>query len=250
MASGSALRPRARRLAKLVSHEEKLVSGTQALAAGVNIYIHFIGLTKDLWSVPSVIPSGVGPWSEDAQRVHEKRLADAAARYLKFGEMRRGGGESEALVPTRDISLMWAADMLRPSSYEQTDGSVAWWYKHQQMRLLESGCPPKLLQSYSAKQVLFSPYPLCFSVAGLAITKDPLGVLAGFALGVLAGSSRKVAGSDVTTPGAAALRPFNKNGSGVLSKVSDGEKALKLLVKEAISADGANIWTDRFTFSS
>ena len=119
---GMALLPR-------VSHLRHLVGAScpkLALRAGAAIYLNFISLSQNL--------SRHGDKTNTPENT-PLCLNAAARRYLRF----KGFGGT--LVPTRDISFIWAADMLRPSLYT-CDAEYAVessWYFHQQCRLLQSG---------------------------------------------------------------------------------------------------------------
>ena len=76
------------------------------------VYLHFLGRTKSL--------------------LEDEALARTAVhRYLVFDEMRRRthADSASSLVPTRDIALAWAADMLRPHAYEPVSQDVPSWYR-------------------------------------------------------------------------------------------------------------------------
>ena len=124
-----------------------------SLVAGAQIYLNFISLMR----------TNLKANDEDQKREWDTDFLEvSAARYIAFRELQEKTGKR--LVPTRDISLMWAADMLRPQSYdtrvererarqrvtvvnpktiikqdEMDECSVDSWYVHQQHRLLQSG---------------------------------------------------------------------------------------------------------------
>jgi hypothetical protein len=71
---------------------------TEVLQAGAQIYLNFLSLTKT---------SAIDP-------------RNSAERYLTFRDIRSRPGY-EGAVPTRDISVIWAADQLRPSQVRPTN---------------------------------------------------------------------------------------------------------------------------------
>ena len=62
----------------------------------------------------------------------------AASRYTWFRKLQLEHPDKR-LVPSRDISAAWAADLLRPSEYDHPQGHGDEWLFHQQHRLLQSG---------------------------------------------------------------------------------------------------------------
>lgn len=132
----SSLRTGARRLARLFGNSNNNeMSGDAALRAAAAVYLNFCSLTRNV----------------------DKDLA--AVRYLRLqalrsdpNALRRAGLQRHDVVPTRDISAVWASDLLRPTDmavsreHSRTgdgdgdgDGVVPAWYAHQQCRLLQSG---------------------------------------------------------------------------------------------------------------
>lgn len=120
----------ARRLARLFGGAtETPLTGAQSLRAAADVLLNFMSLTR-------------------------KQSVDyelAALRYLRLQELRidpvtgRSGLQGAGLVPTRDISAVWASDLLRPTDMAvsrpvETRGLTSpAWYTHQQYRLLTSG---------------------------------------------------------------------------------------------------------------
>ena len=136
--------PRVRRLGKLLGTNDS----REALHAGAQIYINFMSLTRRSgWLQGHISKQG----ARDADKAEQARLSllTAAARHLTFTDLFKHGGGDESLlrgqaVPTRDISVVWAADLLRPhlgaiiDHHEDEDRATAW-YDAQHMRLLQSG---------------------------------------------------------------------------------------------------------------
>ena len=109
--------PRVARLRQLFGTAD----AQQTFLAGASVYLNFMSLTrslgKDLNRTPSAfdIVAGKGTGTEDPEALRCAYLEAAAARYEVFMQMR---ADRHTAVPTRDISVMWATDMLRPSSYD------------------------------------------------------------------------------------------------------------------------------------
>ena len=117
------------------------------LVAGAQIYVNFISLTqRSGWLQAHISKRGRNKavsHSEDLQIKREARssLLASASRYLDFMELRELQPKS---VPTRDISVCWSADLLRPTvgkiiNHEELEERATGWYEHQQHRLLQSG---------------------------------------------------------------------------------------------------------------
>merc|ERR1711959_20823 len=98
------------------------LNASEALAAAASVYLNFLSLTKD--------------------STHDRV---AALRYLRFQQIRASYDyRRKHFVPTRDISAVWASDLLRPTAmavphHADSAASPPSWYVHQQMRLLQSG---------------------------------------------------------------------------------------------------------------
>eukprot|EP01047_Picozoa_sp_COSAG01_P000557 COSAG01_NODE_10_length_42970_cov_93.010007_53_plen_392_part_00 len=96
-----------------------LESTKAALAAGAHVYLNFMSLQQQdmkqqLRDWPwSMRRSTIG--GEERRRIY--RLV-AAARYAHFRDLQLQHPHV-SLVPSRDISAAWAADLLRPTQYEQ-----------------------------------------------------------------------------------------------------------------------------------
>ena len=118
------------RLARLFAGgDEQPLTGAQALRAAADVLLNFMSLTRTQ--------------SADCEL--------AALRYLRLQELHvdpatgRSGLQRADIVPTRDISAVWASDLLRPTDMAvprpaETQGlTVPAWYTHQQFRLLTSG---------------------------------------------------------------------------------------------------------------
>lgn len=117
------------RLARLFGGEQEQspLTGAQALRAAADVLLNFMSVTR-------------------AQTVHDEL---AALRYLRLQELQadpttgRFGLQRGSLVPTRDISAVWASDLLRPTDMavslpETQTPTCPAWYTHQQYRLLTS----------------------------------------------------------------------------------------------------------------
>ena len=106
------------------------VSEREALAAGAKIYLSSMALSE------STVKD-------------DEDLRLAALRFLRLRQLQQltaeqeEGGEAEpGLVPTRDISAVWAAQLLRPHGLERDGPELrqgTTWYEHQQHRHLQSG---------------------------------------------------------------------------------------------------------------
>jgi hypothetical protein len=157
------------------------------------------------------------------------------------------------LVPTRDISLFWAADMLRPATLDlESEGSSALflhleegpesvppWFFHQQCRLLQSGANFKMAtttkfdiqQGFSSEGLKNN--VMMAIVAGLFT--HPTGAIVGGAISLGSSMSSKVEGAEVTP----AVAIFDKDGSGVLT-AKEREAALKLWTE--VYAQTEELW--------
>ena len=109
-----------------------------ALFVGAKVYINFLSLSRSSgWLEGHQAKEG-----DDSLKASARQsLIGASDRYVKFSNLRR---ENKQAVPTRDISVIWSADLLRPQSRpiigreEDSIGATSW-YDHQHHRLLESG---------------------------------------------------------------------------------------------------------------
>ena len=127
--------PAARHLARLVGTTDR----RKALRVGAQIYINFMSLTRRSGWLQGHISKQAArdPIKADQAR---RALLTAAERHLTFADLFSGRGARA--VPTRDISVMWCADLLRPQSSiagRLEDPNSTAWYDHQQHRLLQSG---------------------------------------------------------------------------------------------------------------
>ena len=127
--------PAARHLARLVGTSDS----RKALRVGAQIYINFMSLTRRSGWLQGHISKQAArdPTKADQAR---RALLTAAERHLTFADLFSGRGARA--VPTRDISVMWCADLLRPQSSiagRLEDPNSTAWYDHQQHRLLQSG---------------------------------------------------------------------------------------------------------------
>ena len=130
--------PPAHRLSSLLGTKP----GRETLVAGAQIYVNFLSLTRRSgW-----LQAHISKQTEHPQKAVEARAAllTAASRHLAFMEMRR---DMPTAVPTRDISVAWAAELKRPTALGTEVGPYRGpeeanrrsWYDHQQHRLLQSG---------------------------------------------------------------------------------------------------------------
>ena len=121
--------PAARHLARLVGTTDR----RKALRVGAQIYINFMSLTRRSGWLQGHISKQAARDPTKADRAR-RALLTAAERHLTFADLFSGRGARA--VPTRDISVMWCADLLRPQSsiagrLEDPTSSTAW-YDHQQ----------------------------------------------------------------------------------------------------------------------
>ena len=128
--------PAVRRLSKLLGTQ----TSHETLSAGAHVYVNFLSLTRRSGWLQGHISKQS---SIDAAKAVEARkaLMAAATRHLAFTELRANDPKA---VPTRDISVVWSADLLRPQlgkilAHEEAEESATAWMHHQQHRLLQSG---------------------------------------------------------------------------------------------------------------
>eukprot|EP00485_Elphidium_margaritaceum_P009881 CAMPEP_0202685946 /NCGR_PEP_ID=MMETSP1385-20130828/1748_1 /ASSEMBLY_ACC=CAM_ASM_000861 /TAXON_ID=933848 /ORGANISM="Elphidium margaritaceum" /LENGTH=478 /DNA_ID=CAMNT_0049340421 /DNA_START=32 /DNA_END=1468 /DNA_ORIENTATION=+ len=211
MATRFAVQPRVSRLAssfKLkgdTSTDHQWFSGLQALAAGAHIYLNFMSLTKHPAS------------RNDSNR--KNYYHSAATRYLIFDQLKRAQEQpaTQQLVPTRDISMAWTADLLRPTEYSLLSEEHEVWFNHQQHRLLQSGALFKHNTGRERRWATTS--SLKGAAAGLVIGAAFGGPVFS-ALGAVCGSLHRQKGvnaSDETQLGSA-MKSFDHNQSGVVTK--------------------------------
>ena len=126
--------PSVRRLSAMLGTSDS----HQALCAGAKIYFNFLSLTRRSGFLQGHISKQTDSAPEEAAHARTA-LEVAAARHLAFMELRK---ELPTAVPTRDISVMWHSDLLRPTVGKQHEEAETWataWFDHQQHRLLQSG---------------------------------------------------------------------------------------------------------------
>jgi hypothetical protein len=203
------LLPRVSRLGRLVG-ATGTSCGKEALRAGAEVYLNFISLTRNL------VQSDNNPVI-----AHNRALSAAAKRYRTFNQLRIDN--SITLVPTRDISLLWAADMLRPGSYSHeheeatevylSNEEVPPWYFHQQCRLLQSGATFETATTTQWDIGKGVRQGIICGLIGGVIFKHPVAAGIGAVAGVAMGSTSEVSGAKVTP----AVAMFDKDGSGVIS---------------------------------
>ena len=131
--------PSVRRLSAMLGTSDS----HQALCAGAKIYFNFLSLTRRSGFLQGHISKQTDSAPEEAAHARTA-LEVAAARYLAFMELRKE--EMPTAVPTRDISVMWHSDLLRPTvgvikQHEEAEKRAMAWFDHQQHRLLQSGAP-------------------------------------------------------------------------------------------------------------
>ena len=135
--------PRVRRLGKLFGTNDS----REALHIGAQIYINFMSLTRRSGWLQGHISKQA---ARDANKAEQARLSllTAATRHLTFTDLFKNGNENSLregeAVPTRDISVIWAADLLRPQlgaiiDHEENEERATSWYDAQHMRMLQSG---------------------------------------------------------------------------------------------------------------
>ena len=120
--------PAARHLARLVGTSDS----RKALRVGAQIYINFMSLTRRSGWLQGHISKQAARDPTKADRAR-RALLTAAERHLTFADLFSGRGARA--VPTRDISVMWCADLLRPQSSiagRLEDPNSTAWYDHQQ----------------------------------------------------------------------------------------------------------------------
>jgi len=116
----------------------------EALVAGAQIYVNFLSLTRRSgWLQAHISTRDKDPHISTQEKAESARkaLLTAAHRHLAFMELRK---DFPAAVPTRDISVMWSADLLHPQKgairdHEEAAATPTAWFDHQQHRLLQSG---------------------------------------------------------------------------------------------------------------
>ena len=133
--------PAARHLARLVGTTDR----RKALRVGAQIYINFMSLTRRSGWLQGHISKQAARDPTKADRAR-RALLTAAERHLTFADLFSGQGarrrDVPRAVPTRDTSVVWCADLLRPQSSiagRLEDPNSTAWYDHQQHRLLQSG---------------------------------------------------------------------------------------------------------------
>ena len=144
--------PSVRRLSVLLGTS----NSHEALRAGAQIYVNFLSLTwrsgflqghiskqSDCVADSALAARGLQDRLQRAEEAAHARsaLEIAAARHLAFMELRK---ELPTAVPTRDISVVWHSDLLRPTvgvikQHEEAEDAATAWFDHQQHRLLQSG---------------------------------------------------------------------------------------------------------------
>ena len=107
--------PAARHLARLVGTTDR----RKALRVGAQIYINFMSLTRRSGWLQGHISKQAARDPTKADRAR-RALLTAAERHLTFADLFSGQGalrrDVPRAVPTRDTSVVWCADLLRPQS--------------------------------------------------------------------------------------------------------------------------------------
>ena len=140
--------PRVARLSKLIGATGGAPSSREVLHAGAQIYINFLSLTRRSGWLQAHI-SKLADLDAEKAKAARQALEASASRYVDFMELRQ---ERRRAVPTRDISIVWSSDLLRPTlgsileHAEQKEHATAW-FEHQQHRLLQSGARTLYLPS-------------------------------------------------------------------------------------------------------
>ena len=115
--------PAVRRLSALLGTDAR-----ETLCAGAHIYVNFLSLTRRSgWLQGHISKQSIKAPEKAADA--RKALVASALRHLAFAELRERDPKA---VPTRDISVVWSADLLRPQlgrirdHAEQEEAATAW----------------------------------------------------------------------------------------------------------------------------
>ena len=204
--------PSTRRLSALLGAPD----GRSALCAGAHVYVNFLSLTRRSgWLQGHISKQGHGGPLHAIKATHAREaLVSAASRHLAFMDLRKANPNA---VPTRDISVVWSADLLRPQvgaileHAELEDGPTAW-FNHQQHRLLQSGARFEKGRQWNISEALKR--AAFMGAFGAAVTRHPVGAGIGALVGAASSSTTEVGAK--TTP---ALRRFDSDDSGIVSVV-------------------------------
>ena len=213
-------------------------SAAMTLAAGAHVYLNFMSLAQQ----------DASRWPGYQSDPRTYRLF-AAARYARFRALQLQHPHKH-LVPTRDISAAWAADLLRPTEYVHWDSGGEKWLFHQQHRLLQSG---QLFAQHSHTEDTWSaPKAICAAGAlGLfeMCLQPAVGSsfpcwlpFLGLPLGFRTNSTTGVDASPQTALGLS-VSAFDQTGDGILTS-KDRREALKRW--KAGYDVTARIWKENF----
>jgi hypothetical protein len=202
--------PSVRRLSALLGTS----SSHEALCAGAQIYVNFLSLTRRSGFLQGHISKQTDSSPEEAA-LARAALEIAAERHLAFMELRK---ELPTAVPTRDISVVWHADLLRPTvgmirQHEEAEEASTAWFDHQQHRLLQSGATFEKAtgRRWSVAHALWQGG--AWGLIGAGLFKHPGAAVAGAVAGAASSydyeSGAKVVG--------AALKRFDPDASGIVT---------------------------------
>ena len=202
--------PSVRRLSALLGTS----SSHEALCAGAQIYVNFLSLTRRSGFLQGHISKQTDESPEEAARARNA-LEIAAERHLAFMELRK---ELPTAVPTRDISVVWHSDLLRPTvgmirQHEEAEEAATAWFDHQQHRLLQSGATFEKAtgRRWSVAHALWQGG--AWGLIGAGLFKHPGAAVAGAVAGAASSydyeSGAKVVG--------AALKRFDPDASGIVT---------------------------------
>ena len=223
--------PASRRLCALFRTTEPRV----ALASGAQVYVNFLSLTRRSGWLQGHISKQADVDEAKAATAREA-LRIASRRYLGFCELRKDVADA---VPTRDISVVWSADLLRPHLGERPlmgDGSRCW-YHHQQHRLLQSG---NLFEKATGRRWSITSALQRAAGFGLlaAVSGGPVGAAVGAAFGAATSYSHETGALST-----AAIRRFDADDSGI---VSPDERTAALDEWQAAYDKTDILWRRRF----
>lgn len=210
--------PAVRRLSKLLGTQNP----HEALSAGAHIYCNFLSLTRRSGWLQGHISkqSDVDP---DKASKARRALIASASRHLAFTELRANDPKA---VPTRDISVVWSADLLRPQlgqilGHEEAEEAATAWFDHQQHRLLQSGARFEKATGRQWDIVGALKGAAFYGAVGSVFTRHPIGAGVGAAYGAASSILKDEHGAK-STP---ALRRFDADGSGIVT-VEERKSAL------------------------
>ena len=217
--------PSVRRLSALLGTS----SSHEALCAGAQIYVKFLSLTRRSGFLQGHTSKQTDSSPEEAARARTA-LEIAAARYLTFMKLRKW---LPTAVPTRDISVVWHADLLRLTvgmirQHEEAENAATAWFGHQQHRLLQSGTTFEKATgrrwSDGSKHVLerwvkFGWFAAWAGVLSSALYKHdhPAAAVAGAVACAVAGAQLSYENESGAKVVGAALKRFDRDASGIVT---------------------------------